>query len=89
MRVSDDNKTIRAMDILVRAGWGDTVPALLRNGDWDYALFAADGSRRDGLNQAPCLACHKPLAADSFNRSSVWSMSTIASAIGGTLAVST
>jgi cytochrome c553 len=48
------------------AGWGAGVPALLRNGNWDYALFGADGTRRDSVNQAPCLACHKPLAADSF-----------------------
>lgn len=49
-----------------RAGWGDAVPTLLRNGDWDYALFTATGARRDSVNQAPCLACHKPIAADSY-----------------------
>ena len=49
-----------------RAGWGNTVPLLLRNGDWDYALFSADGTRRDQLNQAPCLACHKPQEANSY-----------------------
>lgn len=62
------------------AGWGASVPALLRNGDWDYALFGADGTRRDGVNQAPCLACHKPLAADSF----VFTMKALrAAATGG------
>jgi cytochrome c553 len=49
-----------------RAGWGADVPVLLRNDDWDYAMFGADRARRDTLNQAPCLACHKPQAADSF-----------------------
>ena len=49
-----------------RAGWGNAIPVLLRNGDWDYALFAPDGTRRDQLNQAPCLACHKPREADSY-----------------------
>jgi len=49
-----------------QAGWGAGVPALLRNGDWDYALFDAQGTRREGLNQADCLACHQPKAADSF-----------------------
>jgi cytochrome c553 len=49
-----------------QAGWGNTVPLLLRNGDWDYALFSADGTRRDQLNQAPCLACHKPQEANSY-----------------------
>jgi hypothetical protein len=49
-----------------RAGWGASVPALLRNEDWDFAQFNADGSRRDSLNEAPCLACHKPAVADSY-----------------------
>jgi cytochrome c553 len=49
-----------------RAGWGSVVPELLRNGDWDYALFTADGKRRDQLNQAPCLACHKAQEANSY-----------------------
>jgi cytochrome c553 len=49
-----------------RAGWGAAVPPLLRNGNWDYALFTGDRVRRDTLNPAPCLACHKPLAADSY-----------------------
>jgi len=45
-------------------GRGADVPALLRNGDWDYAQFDAQRVRRDALNQAPCLACHRPIAAD-------------------------
>jgi Cytochrome P460 len=49
----------------LRAGWGASVPQPLRNGDWDYAQFDAVRQRRDGLNQAPCLACHQPLAARS------------------------
>ncbi len=49
-----------------RAGWGETVPKLLRNEDWDYALFTADKARRDSLNQAQCLACHKPAEANSY-----------------------
>jgi cytochrome c553 len=49
-----------------RAGWGDQVPALLKNGDWDYATFKASGERNDSLNQALCLACHKPASADSY-----------------------
>lgn len=49
-----------------RAGWGAQVPELLRNDNWDYALFNAQGVRHDKLNQAQCLACHKPLVADSY-----------------------
>ncbi len=28
--------------------------------------LAPDGTRRDQLNQAPCLACHKPQEANSY-----------------------
>ena len=48
-----------------RAGWGEAIPALLRNGNWDYAAFDAQRVRNDRLNQAPCLACHRPQAANS------------------------
>jgi cytochrome c553 len=49
-----------------QSGWGDDIPELLRNGDWNYGLFGANKSARQGVNQATCLACHKPLADDSF-----------------------
>ncbi len=60
----DTLRSYAAME--AKAGWGDSVPALLRNGNWDFAVFDAKGIRNDGLNQARCLACHKPMAADSF-----------------------
>ena len=49
-----------------QAGWGDAIPDLYRNGDWNYAVFAKDGTLKQDVNQAKCLACHKPLAADSY-----------------------
>jgi cytochrome c553 len=48
-----------------RAGWGAAIPALLRDANWDFALFNAQRVRNDGLNQAQCLACHHPQAANS------------------------
>jgi hypothetical protein len=41
------------------------VPDLLRNGNWHYANFRADGTNTTP-NQAACLACHKPLAGDDY-----------------------
>lgn len=41
------------------AGAGGQVPGIYRNGDWRYAVFDADRSRRS-INEAKCLACHKP-----------------------------
>lgn len=47
-------------------GWGNDFPDLLRNADWNYAVFLTDRTVRPGVNQAECLACHKPLAKDSY-----------------------
>ena len=49
-----------------RAGWGEGVPDLLRNGDWSYALFDGKRALNTGFNYARCLACHKPVAASSY-----------------------
>jgi len=47
-------------------GWGNTIPEILRNGDWNYGQFTPDKQRRPGVNQAECLACHKPRESVSF-----------------------
>jgi len=47
------------------AGWGKDFPDMLRNEDWNYAAFSADRKHRP-INQAECLACHKPLDKDSY-----------------------
>jgi cytochrome c553 len=47
-------------------GWGDDFPELLRNGDWNYAVFTLDKKVRSDVNQGECLACHKPLDKDSY-----------------------
>jgi len=49
-----------------QAGWGDSVPELLRNGDWSYAVFGTDGVHKAGINEAKCLACHKPLTDKDY-----------------------
>ena len=47
-------------------GWGDSVPEILRNGDWSYAVFSPDKKHRTGINEAKCLACHKPLVEEGY-----------------------
>jgi cytochrome c553 len=49
-----------------RAGWGNDIPALLRNANWNYSLFTADKAPRGNDNQAVCLACHKQQAVVSY-----------------------
>ena len=48
------------------AGWGKDIPDMLRNSDWNYAVFTIDSKQRPGVNQAECLACHKPLDNMSY-----------------------
>ncbi len=48
------------------AGWGKDIPGMLRNEDWNYAVFTPAKEQRPGVNQAECLACHKPLDKSSY-----------------------
>ena len=50
----------------MQAGWGKDIPDILRNGDWNYAVFSGIGELKTKVNQASCLACHKPLADISY-----------------------
>lgn len=47
-------------------GWGDAIPQELRNENWRYAVFTAEGKAREGVAEARCLACHKPKDAESY-----------------------
>jgi hypothetical protein len=49
-----------------QAGWGRDVPEVLRNDDWNYAVFTRARQHRPGVNLAECLACHKPLDETSY-----------------------
>src|SRR5258705_5714658 len=42
-------------------GWGNDIPEMLRNENWNYAVFTAEKQQRPGVNQADCLACPKRL----------------------------
>ncbi len=58
---------LEGYNIMAReAGWGDAVPALLRNENWLYANFDAQRRVNMNANQAGCLACHVPLDEDSY-----------------------
>lgn len=57
-RIRDKFVAVAVME--KRAGWGDSFPADLRNGDWDFAIFSPDGKRLEkDLNT--CRTCHAPL----------------------------
>ena len=48
------------------AGWGKEIPDMLRNDEWNYSVFTTAKQHRPGVNQAECLACHKPLDKVSY-----------------------
>ncbi|WP_342348377.1 cytochrome P460 family protein [uncultured Nitrospira sp.] len=42
------------------AGWGEGAPENLKNGDWIYSAFKANGERLE-VDYTTCRACHLPL----------------------------
>ena len=53
-----------------RQGWGAEYPDEIRNGEWEYAAFGADGKLNDKANYKAnykaCFQCHKPHDAMDF-----------------------
>jgi cytochrome c553 len=62
--VTDTVKAYEGME--ARAGWGKDIPELLRNVNWNYAVFTANKAPNTEVNQAICLACHVPAASMSY-----------------------
>ncbi len=58
-----------------RAGWGAEYPDDVRNGEWEYARFAADGARQV-VDTKPCFVCHRPERDKDF----VFSLSALRAA---------
>jgi hemoglobin len=47
------------------AGWGDTAPAGLKNGDWIYATYMPSGEKAPESTNT-CRGCHLPLVNKDF-----------------------
>ena len=48
------------------AGWGDAIPSMLRNENWNYAVFDANRKRITEVNPAECMVCHTTRKDTSF-----------------------
>ena len=46
-----------------QSGWGTEYGDEKRNGEWEYAWFNADGSRKAEVTMDSCFTCHKEQAA--------------------------
>ena len=49
-----------------KTGWGDDIPAAIRNGDWVYQSFSPAGVPNDKANLTACYQCHLPFAKDEY-----------------------
>ncbi len=49
-----------------RTGWGGEYAADIRNGEWEYARFLADGKRFENPDMKACFECHKRLEGVDF-----------------------
>ena len=41
-----------------RMGWGAEYPPDMRNGEWEYRVFKADGTVNEKADLKPCFTCH-------------------------------
>ena len=49
-----------------RTGWGTEYPDALRNGEWEYGRFGAEGTLTTTANYKACFECHKPKSNQDF-----------------------
>lgn len=56
---------LRVFVMAKNAGWGQSVPEPMRNGNWVYASYLASG-QKGPEDFATCRACHLPLANKDF-----------------------
>lgn len=47
-------------------GFGNDIPAAIRNGDWQYQSFTPDGKVNEKANLTGCYECHLPFARDDY-----------------------
>jgi Cytochrome P460 len=62
----EPDKLLRYTAMARDTGWGNDIPDLLRNENWNYAGFTKDKQQQADVNQALCLACHKPNVSYTF-----------------------
>jgi cytochrome c553 len=60
------DKVVAYVGMEAHAGWGKDVPELLRNANWNYAVFTPEKAPKADVPQTICLACHKPKASESY-----------------------
>jgi plastocyanin len=60
------DKLLAVNSMQKQTGFGDDIPAAIRNGDWIYQSFTPDGQVNDKANLTACFQCHLPFAKDDY-----------------------
>ncbi len=60
------DKLVAVNSMQKEAGWGNDIPAAVRNGDWIYQSFTPDGQVNEKANLTACFQCHLPFAKDQY-----------------------
>lgn len=60
------DKLVAVNSMQKERGFGDDIPAAVRNGDWIYQSFTPDGQVNEKANLTACYQCHLPFAKDDY-----------------------
>ncbi len=60
------DKLVAVNSMQKEAGWGNDIPAAVRNGDWVYQSFTPEGKVNEKANLTACYQCHLPFAKDDY-----------------------
>ena len=60
------DKLVAVNPMMKKKGTADDIPAEIRNGDWIYQSFTADGKVNEKANLTACYQCHLPFAKDDY-----------------------
>ena len=60
------DKLVAVNSMQKQKGLADDIPAEIRNGDWIYQSFTADGQVNDKANLTACYQCHLPFAKEEY-----------------------
>ncbi len=60
------DKQVAVNSMQKKQGWGEDIPASIRNGDWIYQSFTPDGQPNEKANLGACYQCHLPFARDDY-----------------------
>jgi plastocyanin len=60
------DKLVAVNSMQKKTGWGQDIPAEVRNGDWIYQSFSPEGKVNDKANLTSCYQCHLPFVKDDY-----------------------